>query len=388
MRTLIHKNIDEIPAASWNYMVADRNPFLRHEFLAALEHSDSVGEKFGWIPQHLALYNDQQQLMGATPLYLKYNSYGEFVFDWAWAEAYERAGLAYYPKLVSAIPYTPATGGRLLLHPALDAQQREHARSQLVAATIHHAQQLQSSSLHWLFPTNEESATFEEHGLMRRIDCQFHWHNLGYQNFDDFLQSLTARKRKNIRQERRHAQSHALTIEMVSGNNATEEQLQAAERFYRTTFDKKWGHATLNLEFFHEIAATMGEQLILMLAKDKQRYVAGAICYRGENTLYGRHWGCIAEYHSLHFELCYYQGIEYCIREGLQHFEPGAQGEHKLSRGFLPTVTQSYHWIANAQFRAALQEHVQHERSGIRRYIEELQTHTPYRAEHQTAPQP
>ena len=177
MRVLIHKNIDEIPASLWNGMVAGRNPFLRHEFLAALEHSGSVGDAFGWIPQHLALYNDQQQLIGAVPLYLKYNSYGEFVFDWAWAEAYERAGLTYYPKLVSAIPYTPATGERLLLHPALDAQQREHVRSQLVAATIHHAEQLQNSSLHWLFPTPEESATYEQHGLIRRIDCQFHWRN-------------------------------------------------------------------------------------------------------------------------------------------------------------------------------------------------------------------
>lgn len=379
MHALIHSKIDEIPADAWNRMVAARNPFLRHEFLAALEHAGCVGETLGWVPQHLALYDDRQQLTGAMPLYLKYNSYGEFVFDWAWAEAYERAGLLYYPKLVSAIPYTPATGERLLLHPGLDAAQKNSTRHQLIDAAIHHAERLQSSSLHWLFPTAEESASLAQHGLLRRIDCQFHWHNRDYQNFDDFLQSLTAKKRKNIRQERRHAWSHGLEIEIVSGEMATEGQIEAAEIFYRTTFDKKWGYATLTLEFFREIAATMGEQLLLILAKEKRHYVAGAICYRSDDTLYGRHWGCIAEYHSLHFELCYYQGIEYCIREGVRYFEPGAQGEHKLSRGFLPAITQSYHWIANPQFRSAIQDFLQRETVGIGHYIEELQQHAPYR---------
>jgi predicted N-acyltransferase len=379
MNLTIHNQLDDIPSATWNQLLHDHHPFLRHEFLSALEHTHCVGESFGWLPQHIALY-DNQQLIGATPLYLKYNSYGEFVFDWSWAEAYERAGLAYYPKLVSAIPYTPATGQRLLVHPQATPQQAQIIRRQLIQGALQHAESVNVSSLHWLFPDMDDAAILsQEDRVMRRIDCQFHWHNHNYRDFDEFLQRLSAKKRKNIRQERRNAQSAGLRIELVSGDQATGEQLQAAELFYRTTFDKKWGHATLNLTFFEEIARTMGEQLILMLARDESRYVAGAICLRSDHTLYGRHWGCIAEYHSLHFELCYYQGIEYCIREGLQRFEPGAQGEHKLSRGFLPTMTHSYHWIENLQFRSAIEDFLQRETKGIQHYMDELGTHNPYK---------
>lgn len=372
MTLRVHESIDQIPASDWNRVAATDNPFLQHAFLAALEHHGCVGEQFGWLPQHLGAYDSEGKLVGAAPLYLKDNSYGEFVFDWAWAEAYERAGGAYYPKLVSAVPYTPATGPRLL---APDAA----VRRQLLEATVAHARQLQVSSLHWLFPPESEIELMEAGGLMRRTGCQFHWYNRGYRDFDDYLSAFTAQKRKKLKRERRRVAESGLQIERVHGHEATEDQLAIAAEFYRSTFDKKWGVATLNLGFFREVAQTMGERLLLVMARDSQRYVATSICFRSDDTLYGRHWGCNADYHSLHFELCYYQGIDYCIDQGLARFEPGAQGEHKVGRGFEPTPTWSAHWIAEPRFAQAIDDFLGREHVGMQHYMESLREHLPFK---------
>lgn len=377
MHTAIHDSLDSIPAEDWNRLVRNNHPFLRHEFLAALEHQGCVGKNMGWVPQHITLHDDQDQLIGACPLYLKYNSYGEFVFDWSWAEAYERAGLAYYPKLVSAIPYTPATGQRLLVDPDRDFKEIADV---LIEAVIEHAKNTNVSSLHWLFPLHEEIELLKQHKLMQRIDCQFHWRNNDYNNFDDFLQSLTSKKRKQIKRERRLVRDAGLEIIMINGDEANDEQIEAAAWFYRSIYTRKYGTPTLNLGFFQEIARTMGEQLILILANHQGQYVACAICFRGDNAFYGRHWGCNAEFHSLHFELCYYQGIEYCIREDIQLFEPGAQGEHKISRGFLPVITRSAHWIQHEGFRGAIQDFLDRETTGINHYAKTLMEHSPYKS--------
>lgn len=376
MRVSVHQSIDDIPAAEWNRLTGGHQPFLRHEFLAALEHHGCVGETFGWLPQHLAVYDKNDRLIGAAPLYLKDNSYGEFVFDWSWADAYERAGQRYYPKLVAAIPYTPATGQRLLVAP--DASRAQVTRA-LINGALDYARQLRVSSLHWLFPPEADMDDLEHHGLLRRTGCQFHWFNQGYRDFDDFLDTFSSAKRKKVRRERRRVEESGLIIEVVHGHEARDDQIETAEMFYRTTFDRKWGMATLNLEFFQEVARTMGEQLVLVLAREQERYVAGAICFRGTDALYGRHWGCIAEYHSLHFELCYYQGIDYCIREDLRLFEPGAQGEHKVARGFVPTATWSAHWLADPQFGRAIEDFLHREAAGMGRYMEELHGHLPYK---------
>jgi len=377
MPIAVHDSIQDLSAAEWNRLGTCDNPFVRYEFLAALERHGCVGESFGWIPQHLAYRDSRGRLLGAVPLYLKDNSYGEFVFDWSWADAYDRAGGRYYPKLVVAAPYTPATGPRLLLADDAPAD----VADRLIDAALDHARRLEVSSLHWLFTDDAQTARLERHGLMRRTGCQFHWHNRGYRDFDDFLAAFTAEKRKKVRRERRRVQESGLAIEVVSGDGASDEQIATAEMFYRTTFDKKWGVATLNLPFFREVAERMGEQLVLLLARDASRYVAGAICFRSRDTLYGRHWGCVAEYHSLHFELCYYQGLEYCIREGLARFEPGAQGEHKVSRGFLPTPTWSAHWIADPRFAQAIGDFLRREHRGMEHYMEELAGHSPFKAE-------
>ncbi|HKK14707.1 MAG TPA: GNAT family N-acetyltransferase [Gammaproteobacteria bacterium] len=378
MRIATLDGIDAAPADEWNRLAGSGNPFLCHEFLAALEHNGCVGTQFGWLPRHLAAYDEHGRLVGAMPLYEKDNSYGEFVFDWAWADAYERNGLRYYPKLVTAIPYTPATGARLLVDPAAPAP--EAVAAALVAQTLEYARAQALSSAHWLFTDRRDTGRLESQGLMLRLGCQFHWHNAGYRDFDDFLDTFSAQKRKKLRRERRRVGEAGVELRIIHGDDADEATLRTAHHFYHSTFDRKWGIPTLNLGFFTEVARTMGSRLVLVLAYENDRPVAGAICFRGDDTLYGRHWGCDVHHHSLHFEACYYQGIEYCIRHGLGHFEPGAQGEHKISRGFVPTPTWSAHWIAHPGFRDAIGDFLRRETPAMERYMQELTTHLPYKA--------
>jgi predicted N-acyltransferase len=380
VRTAILETIDEVTAAEWNRVTGTGHPFYRHEFLAALERHDCVGARYGWLPRHVTARDSSGRLCGVVPLYLKDNSYGEFVFDWAWADAYHRAGLHYYPKLVAAIPYTPVTGSRLLV--AADADHGTVAGA-LLDATLALAGREGASSLHWLFTDAADTDLLVARGLLRRTGCHFHWHNAGYRDFEDFLSRLSSRKRKKIRRERRYVAEAGIRMEILPGNAASHAHWLAMHGFYRSTFEKKSGIPTLSLGFFEEISRTMGEQVLLVFALLDGRPVAGAIMLRGATALYGRHWGCLADYHSLHFETCYYQGIDYAIRHGLGLFEPGAQGEHKISRGFLPTYTWSAHWIGDERFRAAIAHYLEQEQALMVDYHDDLLSGSPFRREEQ-----
>ena len=375
----IIERIDDVDAHSWNALGVRPYPFLRHEFLSALEAEDCLGEKYGWLPRHLTVWRDDR-LEGAAPMYLKFNSYGEFVFDWAWANAYERNGLRYYPKLVSASPYTPATGPKLLLHP----EAHEQTAQTLMAAGLELARQSQASSLHWLFTTPGETRLLEKSGLLRRTGCQFHWENQGYADFDAFLAALTSSKRKNIRKERRKVVEAGVTFRLLDGEQASDADWQTFHSFYASTFDKRGGIATLSLGFFKSIARNMPGSVLLIMADHAEQPVAAAFCLVGDDTLYGRHWGCNAYFDKLHFEACYYQGLEYCIDHGLRRFEPGAQGEHKIPRGFLPVETHSAHWLADERFHDAIARHLEMERAGMKDYIREMFARSPYRSSENT----
>ena len=354
-------------------LAGNTDPFIRYEFLAALENNNCL-HNWGWQPQYIIARNEDDELVGAVPMYLKDNSYGEFVFDWAWADAYARHGHRYYPKLVVAVPYTPVTGKRILAR-----QDDPDIRRQLVQAALTHAKQLEVSSLHWLFTDDDSTTLLEQQGFMRRSGCQFHWHNRDHENFADFLASLSSKKRKQIKRERRQVYETGITLELLNGHEATTEHWKIFHDFYCSTFHRKSGHPTLSLEFFMELGQTMPGQTLLVLAKYDEEYVAGAFNMLGSDTLFGRHWGCSDRFECLHFEVCYYAAIEYCIENGLKHFEAGAQGEHKLSRGFLPTTTWSAHWLSHPDFSAAIEDFLQHEKLGVQDYIEVLEEHSPYR---------
>lgn len=376
MQVKLIQHLGEIPASAWNALEGGiDNPFLRHEFLAGLEQHGCVGEHWGWLPHHLAVY-DGTQLIGGVPMYLKYNSYGELVFDWAWADAYQRAGLSYYPKLVAAVPYSPVTGPRLLIAKDIN---REKVADLLIQQALDLAREMKVSSLHWLFPHREDMQRLERHGLMRRTGTQFHWHNRGYHSFDDLLATFSAQKRKKLKRERRRVAEQGITIELFDGHQLSAEQWQIFHHFYRSTFDKRGGYPTLTEPFFRHLGQSMPASIVLALASYQGRYVAGALSLRSSDTLYGRHWGCEEEFHSLHFELCYYQGLDYCIDNGLQRFEPGAQGEHKVGRGFEPVATWSAHWLANAAFSSAVADYLTQEQVAMDDYMQKLSEHLPFK---------
>ena len=308
MRTERLEGLSDISAAAWNALIPAQHPFLSHEFLSALERHGCVGEAVGWSPWHVICRDENGQLLGAAPLYLKTHSYGEFVFDWSWAEADRQQGRPYYPKLVSAIPYTPTTSPRLLLRPG---QPRPEATAQaLIAYTRQECQRQQLSSIHWLFPTPDELQSLLAEGFLLRLGCQFHWQNRGYRDFQDFLDTLTAKRRKNIQRERRRVREAGLELCWLAGRDLSEAQWQTVHQFYCSTFHRLGGLPTLTLPFFQDIANTLGDRLLVVLALDHGREVACAISFRSADTLYGRHWGCRADYDSLHFEACYYQGLE------------------------------------------------------------------------------
>jgi len=375
MQIKVLDNLDQVDAQQWNALVQDRNPFMQHAFLTALERHACVGAAFGWLPRHLVIYNDEQDLVGAMPLYEKYNSYGEFVFDHAWAEAYQRHGLDYFPKLVSSIPYTPASGQRLLAKP----KQQAEIFPLLLAAAMELAQTLEASGVHWLFALASEQDWLEQQGLVARHDCQFHWRNFGYDSFDDFLKTLATKKRKNIRQERRKVRDSGVQLRLLNGHTATAKDWSDFAYFYQHTFESKWGIPTLNEGFFREVAQQLPDQVILVLADREESCIAGSLMFCSDTHLYGRHWGCTEYFDSLHFEACYYQGIEYCIQQGLHVFEPGAQGEHKVPRGFIPTLTRSSHWLLEEAFRQPVRQHTRHEQRAVARYINAAWEHLPYR---------
>ncbi len=374
MRIEILATLDAVAPEQWNALVQDNNPFLRHEFLAALEHHQCVGKKFGWLPCHIAIY-EQQQLVAALPLYEKYNSYGEFVFDQSWAQAYHQHGMAYYPKLVAAIPYTPASGQRFLVQGGREAD----LYPLLLQSALQMAQELKASGFHCLFPLAEQQDWLEQQHLIVRHDCQFHWHNRGYATFEDFLATFSAKKRKNVKQERRKVAEAGVQLRLLDGHTATDQDWQRFAFFYEHTFESKWGIPTLNYGFFREVAQRLPDQVVLVMVDNQHDCIAGSLMFRSQTRLFGRHWGCTEYFDSLHFEACYYQGIEYCIQQGLQVFEPGAQGEHKVARGFIPTLTRSSHWLTDERFRPAIRRHTLLEQRGVADYMQAIQEHSPYR---------
>jgi len=376
MQARFVNRIDDIPEEAWDRLVANDNPFLSHAFLAALEHQGAVGEYSGWTPRHL-IVEDGTSLVGALPMYLKSHSFGEFVFDWAWASAYERAGIAYYPKLVVGVPYTPVSGPRLLTGTA--GPDTDDIIDLLINTVTEHARQAGLSSIHYLFIGTVDKQRLDARGLLPRYGCQFHWFNREYRGFAGFLSTLNARYRKKIRHERRRIVEQGIRIEVLPGNQVSESQWHFFHRCYQSTFDKKANFAPLTPGFFHEIGSRLGHRVVLMLAYRHDEPIASALFLRSHDTLYGRYWGCISEHEFLHFELCYYQAIEYCIDNGLRRCEAGAQGEHKISRGFAPVTTFSSHWIANRDFHDVIGQFVRYEKSGVEEYMAEMRAHLPYR---------
>lgn len=368
--------IKEVPADAWNACAGSDNPFVSHAFLTVLEESDSADRETGWAPQHLLVEDRNGRLVGAVPCYLKNHSYGEYVFDWGWAEAYERAGGRYYPKLQVSVPFTPVTGPRLLVHPDADA---DATRSVLVAGLLEFARQRKVSSLHVTFCTEPEWRAFGEAGFLQRVGQQFHWTNRGYGTFDDFLASLSSRKRKTIRKERRNA-NEDVEIEVLSGPALEERHMTAFHSFYLNTVDRKWAHAYLDRQFFALLRERLADRVVLVMARHDGEYVAGALNLRGGDTLFGRNWGCTERFRNLYFEACFYRAIDYAIEHGLARVEAGAQGPHKISRGYLPTRTYSAHWIRDAGFRDAVAQFLVRERRQLEYEMEALEgERSPYR---------
>lgn len=363
------ESISKINAHEWNALAGD-NPFVSHAFLDALEYTRCAAAESGWQPMHLAARH-HGRLIGAMPLYLKHHSSGEYVFDAGWAQAYQQHGLSYYPKLLCAAPFSPVTGPRLLgAHSAAPA---------LAQGATKLAQDHGLSSAHCLFPHPREAKTLIDAGWLLRTGCQFHWHNHDYADFDAFLATFRAAKRKKLRRERRRITDATINFRILHGNELDEPLLDDIYRFYSLTYLERGRLPYLNRPFFASIAARLGSSMVIIIAQRETRPIAAAICFRSHDTLYGRHWGADEHWHSLHFETCYYQGIEYCIRERLHHFDPGAQGEHKLSRGFEPTQTVSAHWIANPKLRAAIAGHLARERPFIDHYIANAREHLPFK---------
>jgi len=369
-------SLEDVEPRDWNAL-SDGNPFLRHEFLVALERTGCIGPGSGWEPAYVTARADGR-LVGAMPLYMKHDSRGEFVFDWSWADAYESAGGRYYPKLVASIPFTPATGRRLLV--AAD-EPRSEIETALLGAAEDIRRELDASSSHCLFPTEAEGAAFAAAGYLPRKSCQFHWHNRGYGDFDEFLATFSSEKRKKARRERRRVAEAGIRFEHARGDELSSADWDAVYDFHARTFLRRGRAPYLCREFFAEVARTMPENLVVIVARHERIPIAAAICFRGGGALFGRYWGSLADFHSLHFEACYYQGIEYCIREGLERFEPGTQGEHKISRGFSPTATWSWHRLADPRFRRAVQHFLTRETMQVDAYMDYLEDHVPYRRE-------
>jgi len=375
------KQIDsmtQVDCANWNRLSGDAYPFLRHEFLLALEQSGSVSEQTGWVPSHL-LVMDEEELVAFMPLYLKQHSWGEYVFDHQWAQAYQQHGLDYYPKWLTAVPLTPCQGARIVIK-AEGINQLEV--TQLLLTFIKRLSEQRSiSSWHCLFPALQQAELLRSLGLSIREGVQFHWFNKGYRDFDDFLQSLNASKRKMLKRERRRVNEEGVRLLRIAGQDVSDLQWQIFFQFYTMTYLKRGSQPYLNLAFFQQIAATMGEQLLLVLAVKDDKTIAAALSFIGSDTLYGRYWGCYEEYNSLHFETCYYQGLDYCIEHGLKRFDSGAQGEHKISRGFEPITTYSAHWLKDARFEKAIEQFLAREKKAIKLYKKDAASFLPFKQE-------
>ncbi|PCJ32697.1 MAG: GNAT family N-acetyltransferase [Alphaproteobacteria bacterium] len=392
-------SLSEISEDEWNaccYTQQTRhNPFLSHQFLYALEESGCATRETGWQAQHILIHKGNK-LVGVMPLYLKSHSYGEYVFDHAWADAYQHAfrntgrntgqnigqntGENYYPKLQSAVPFSPVTAPKLMVRPSeILAQNTREIQEKMLMAALSLVKEYQLSSLHVTFAEKAEWNLMAEHGFLKRLDQQFHWHNDGYGSFDDFLMALSSRKRKNIRKERKQAVIKNVDIEILSGKDITEEHWDHYFSFYLETGQRKWGQPYLNRRFFSLLGEKISEKIVLIMCKREDKYIAGALNMLSDDTLYGRYWGAIEDHKYLHFEVCYYQAIEYAIRHGLKKVEAGAQGEHKLARGYRPAATYSAHWISNPQFRKAVADYLVREREVVKQNQKILMDFAPFK---------
>ncbi|WP_421592451.1 GNAT family N-acetyltransferase [Shinella sp. M27] len=384
MRIRVETSFADISAEDWGRLAgASRvdaqmpyNPFVSHAFLSSLEDSGCATAETGWLGQHLLLENDEGALIGALPVYLKNHSQGEYVFDHGWADAFERAGGSYYPKLQASIPFTPATGPRLLHRadqPVIETQ------AALAGGLKELAKRHGVSSAHVTFVPDAEMPIFEAAGYLHRTDQQFHFVNDGYGSYDAFLETLASRKRKALRKERRAALEHGIEIDWLTSSDLTEAIWDQFFTFYMDTGSRKWGRPYLNRKFYSLIGERMADDILLVMAKRDGRYIAGAINFIGGDTLYGRHWGCIEDHPFLHFEVCYHQAIDFAIAKGLKRVEAGAQGEHKLARGYLPTITHSAHYITHAGLRRAVADYLERERRDVEMMGDYLAGHGPFR---------
>ena len=371
----ILNSADAIDAAVWNRLASESgpyNPFIQQRFFNALEKSGSACEKTGWKPFHVSIERDNE-VIGIVPMYAKGHSQGEYVFDYAWADAWHRAGGEYYPKLQVSVPFTPASGPRILC----DRESKEDL-SAIFSTLKQICQKTGVSSLHITFMERNQWDIADQNEFVCRMDQQFHWQNAAYSSFDDFLGDLASKKRKNLRRERKEAITNDIEIEQITGASLSEEHWDAFFTFYLDTGQRKWGTPYLTRSFFSEIQRTMAEDTLLIMAKRNGRYIAGALNFIGENTLFGRNWGCIEDHRFLHFELCYYQAIDFAIAKGLKTVEAGAQGSHKVARGYLPCATYSAHWIENDSFRDAISKFVDEEKTYVERDIDYIEQHSPF----------
>ncbi len=372
--------IDAVDAVAWNACAGEDNPFLSHAFLCALEQSAAVSPEAGWQAQHILLHDPASgDLLACAPLYLKAHSNGEYVFDWNWAEAYERAGGSYYPKLLSAVPFTPVTGPRLLVADDVSPALRLKLKTRLVEALVAVATRLGVSSLHANFLNDDDARAFAAANFVPRRGLQYHWQNRGYKTFDDFLATLTARKRKAIKKERRAVEQAGVTISRFCGDSISEAHWDAMYGFYVDTGTRKWGRPYLNRETFRQLGETMAERVVMVMAERDGRIIAGALNFVGGDALYGRYWGCSEHVPYLHFEVCYHQAIEAAIEAGLARVEAGAQGEHKISRGYLPVETHSAHWFIDPGLKAAVENFTQMEGRAVEHEMKVLLEDSPYK---------
>jgi predicted N-acyltransferase len=375
MRTSTSTSITDIDAADWDALNPGGAPFLRHGFLAQLEQTRCVGPGTGWAPSPITLH-DERGLAAAAPAYVKAHSLGEFVFDQAWAHAYAQHGLAYYPKLVLGVPFTPATGPRLLIRPDLDPTA---TRAALIRAIREFAAERNYSSIHGLFVAEEDRTALSTDGWLSRLDVQFHWHNRGYRDFDHYLEGFTAEKRKKAKRERRRVLEQGIHFETLLGSGITQQDADEAWELHRDTFLRHGHEPYLTRAFFRAMPGTLGDAFMIKRARARGRTVAVAVFFWNADALYGRYWGASEDHHSLHFETCYHQGVDFCIERGIVRFEPGTQGEHKVSRGFVPSNTWSMHWIVDPRFRAAIGDYLRRESVHVDEYARDIDLHVPYR---------
>ena len=380
MSIVIHSALSEVSQAQWNALVADDYPFIKHEFLSALESSGCVCSDAGWNPCHVVSYrDDDNSIEWAMPCYEKDHSYGEYIFDWAWADAYRRYGRPYYPKLSTAIPFTPATGQRVLMQPKTALSEIAEPVVESIASLL---DTRNASSWHGLFLSEQEvNALAAKEELLIRHSNQYHWHNQEFDSFDDFLASLTSKKRKNIKRERRRVTEMGIRYEWVTGDALTPEIMRVMHGLYRRTIGLYGAYAYLNSTFFTTLAEQFNQNTLVLLARFDDQVIAGGLYFRGKNTLFGRYWGALDQFDSLHFETCYYQAIEWCINHQMARFEAGAQGEHKIARGLVPTTTHSAHFIKDPEFKTAIANFVTQEQDQMARFQNAVKAHSPYRSD-------